>query len=117
MAQGAGERNRGWPKPGEVRNPKGRPLSSKHRLSEDFLADLHADWKRYGVRALSRCRNKRPDVYLKVVASLIPKDQHLQVDIIQRLAALPPAQLDAMRNQVQQRIAALEGRDVTPARR
>lgn len=77
-------------KPGQSGNPAGRPRSSKHKIQEDFLADLHADWKRFGIRAIARCRHKRPDAYLKVFASLMPRDVNIQVDIIQRLAQLTP---------------------------
>ena len=33
-------------KPGQSGNPKGRPQGSRNKLSEEFLADVHASWQR-----------------------------------------------------------------------
>ena len=39
-------------KPGQSGNPKGRPQGSRNKLSEQFLADLHASWQVFGRPAL-----------------------------------------------------------------
>lgn len=59
--------------PGNNANPAGRPVGSRNRLAEDFLKDVLADWQANGITALAAVRSERPDVYLKVVAELLPK--------------------------------------------
>jgi hypothetical protein len=54
--------------PGQSGNPKG----SRHRLSEQLLAELCADFEAGGAAAIERCGLERPDVYLRIVASLLP---------------------------------------------
>ncbi len=64
-------------KPGTSGNPRGRPKSSKHKLGEAFLKALHDDFEEHGVKAIEKVRQEKPDQYLKVVASVIPKDINL----------------------------------------
>lgn len=59
---------------GKSGNPVGRPKGSKNKLSEDFIAALAADFERYGVWSIARTRNKDPAAYLKIIASILPKD-------------------------------------------
>jgi hypothetical protein len=61
-------------KPG---NP-GRPKGSRNKLGEAFLDALHADWQEHGADAIARVRQDRPQDYLKVVASTLPKDLHVR---------------------------------------
>ena len=65
--------------PGESGNPAGRPKGARNKLSEEFVADLHADWSANGKRVLQKVRTNRPDAYLKVVASLVPR--HIEAEI------------------------------------
>ena len=51
----------------------GRPKGSRNKLGEQFLSDLQADWRNHSARAIEDVRRKKPDAYLKVVASLLPK--------------------------------------------
>jgi hypothetical protein len=48
-------------------------------LAEDFIADLHESWQTHGKTAIERCVAEKPDVYLKIVAGLLPKDVNLKV--------------------------------------
>jgi Family of unknown function (DUF5681) len=61
-------------KPGQSGNPKGRPQGSSNELSEDFLADLHDAWKAYGRSALMAAAWTEPVSFVRVVASLMPKE-------------------------------------------
>jgi uncharacterized protein DUF5681 len=70
-------REDGYFKPGQSGNPSGRPKGSRHKLSEAFLAELLADFEAGGRAAIERCRPERPDVYVRLVASLLPKQQSL----------------------------------------
>jgi Family of unknown function (DUF5681) len=62
-------------KPGQSGNPKGRPKGSRHKLSEAMFRDLCAHFEANGAAAIDRCCRERPDVYIRVIASLLPKQQ------------------------------------------
>jgi hypothetical protein len=51
---------------------------SKHRLAESFIAALYADWNEHGVAAIEKVRLERPADYLKIIASIIPKELHVK---------------------------------------
>lgn len=54
-------------------NP-GRPKGSRNKLGEDFLKALHEDFSEHGVKAIQDMRAEDPAAYVKVVASLLPKE-------------------------------------------
>jgi hypothetical protein len=56
----------------------GRKTGSRNRLSENFLADLHAEWKRSGKKVLQRVAETAPETFLRCVATVLPKA--LEVD-------------------------------------
>lgn len=60
-------------------NPKGRPKGSKNKLSEFFLRDMVAAWESNGVSVINDVIREKPDVFLRVVASLVPKEMNLNV--------------------------------------
>jgi len=49
-------------------------------LSERFLEALKKDFEQHGVAVIQKVREEKPDQYLKVVASLVPKDINVAVD-------------------------------------
>jgi hypothetical protein len=57
-------------KPG---NP-GRPKGSRNKLGEAFIEALVADFEADGAEAIVKCRKEKPDAYLKVIASILPKE-------------------------------------------
>jgi hypothetical protein len=61
-------------KPGQSGNPKGRPQGSRNKLSEDFVADLHEAWLAFGKPALVTLAWTDPSTFVRVVASLIPRE-------------------------------------------
>lgn len=63
-------------KPG---NP-GRPKGARNKLGEAFIEALHDDFQQHGVAAIQIVRAEKPDQYLKVIASLLPKDVNLNVN-------------------------------------
>lgn len=67
-------------KPGQSGNPAGRPLGSKHKISEKFIETLTADFEAHGVGVIEKVRSERPDSYLKIVADLVPKDFNIGQD-------------------------------------
>lgn len=52
----------------------GRPPGSRNRLAEDFLADLSEDWKKHGSAAVAKVRLQNPSAYLRIVASILPRE-------------------------------------------
>jgi Family of unknown function (DUF5681) len=59
--------------PGQSGNPAGRPKGARSKLEEAFLADLLKDWQENGAATLIKAREKDPVGYVKVAASLMPK--------------------------------------------
>jgi hypothetical protein len=61
-------------KSGQSGNPRGRPKGARNRLGEDFLAQLYDDFAAHGPAAIERVREEDPATYLRVIASLVPKE-------------------------------------------
>lgn len=68
-------------KPG---NP-GRPKGARNKLGEQFLEDLLASWETDGPTAIKRVIDTRPQDYLRVVASILPKDINVNVNQIESM--------------------------------
>lgn len=64
-------------KPGQSGNPTGRPKGSRNALSEAFISALHADFAEHGVAVIEKVRAEKPADYLKIIASVLPKDVNL----------------------------------------
>ena len=52
----------------------GRPLGSRNRLCKAMLEDLAADWREGGAAAVKMMRIENPSGYVKVMASILPKE-------------------------------------------
>ena len=48
-----------------------RPIGSRNKLTEDFLADMLAAWQERGPEAINRVIDERPEVFLAIVARTI----------------------------------------------
>jgi hypothetical protein len=59
---------------GKSGNPNGRPKGSRHKLAEDVLAKLATDFARHGETVIQGVREKDPATYLRVIASVLPKE-------------------------------------------
>jgi uncharacterized protein DUF5681 len=70
--------NRGQYKPGQSGNPAGRPKGSRNKLSESFLKALSDDFESNGIEVIEKVRNDRPHEYLKIVATVLPKQMQLE---------------------------------------
>src|SRR5262245_13333773 len=61
-------------KPGQSGNPKGRPIGSRNKLTEDFWRDFADAWTAFGKPALMAMAWTQPSDFVRVVAQLMPKD-------------------------------------------
>ncbi|CAM2193242.1 protein of unknown function [Paraburkholderia kururiensis] len=71
--------------PGFVHSP-GRPKGSRNKLGEDFLSKLQADFQQHGAEVIQKVREEKPDVYLKVVASILPQQVEVRVDPLEEMS-------------------------------
>ncbi len=61
-------------------NP-GRPKGSKNKITVAYLNAIAEDFYKHGKQAIETVREKQPDVYLKLVAQLVPKDVVMETDV------------------------------------
>lgn len=64
-------------KPGQSGNPKGRKAGSRNALSEAFISALNQDFEKHGVAVIQAVREDDPAAYLKIIASIVPKDLNI----------------------------------------
>jgi len=60
--------------PGQSGNPAGKPKGARTKLGEAFIDALLADWKENGIKAIIDMRDEKPADYVKIIASLMPKE-------------------------------------------
>jgi len=65
-------------KPGNSGGP-GRRMGSRNKLSEYLLQSFAKDFKKDGPAAIVRLRESSPGEYLRIAASLVPKELLLEV--------------------------------------
>jgi len=90
-----------WKK-GQSGNPAGRTKGSRNELSETFIDDILTDWKEHGKDAMKKTREDNPGIYLKVVASLIPKDINIKHTLVEELNNLTDEQIKDRLEQLRQ---------------
>ena len=64
---------------GNIGGP-GRPRGSRNLLSEQFIADLQADWEQHGAKVIERVRRSDPVAYLRTVALMVRPVHHAGVE-------------------------------------
>lgn len=67
-------------RPFQPGNP-GRPKGSRNKLGESFITELYEDFQEHGPSVIKAVREEKPDQYLKVIASVLPKE----LDVGERL--------------------------------
>ncbi|TGQ51000.1 hypothetical protein EN836_26610 [Mesorhizobium sp. M1C.F.Ca.ET.193.01.1.1] len=72
-AAGARTANAKTAKPEPAAAPA-RPKRPKKTLGDDFAAALRADFRAHGAGVIAAVRAEKPDQYLKVVLTMLPKD-------------------------------------------
>ncbi|MFA6157517.1 hypothetical protein [Mesorhizobium sp.] len=59
---------------GAAAAPPSRAKRTKKTLGDDFLAAVRADFRAHGAGVIAEVRADKPDQYLKIVLSVLPKD-------------------------------------------
>jgi hypothetical protein len=65
---------------------KPRPKRTKKTLGDDFLAAVRADFRAHGAGVIAEVRADKPDQYLKIVLSVLPKDFDVAVNHLDALS-------------------------------
>jgi hypothetical protein len=65
-------------RPGQSGNPAGRPKGTRNKVSEKLLEALALDFDAHGKEVIETVRAERPHEYLKIVASLVPKQMEIE---------------------------------------
>jgi hypothetical protein len=73
-------------KPGQSGNPGGKPVGARNRLNTRFLHALTEDFEEHGAKAIRECREQDPGTYVKVVASLLPKEVDLGINRLEEMS-------------------------------
>lgn len=73
-------------KPGASANPAGRPKGSKNKLSEDFISALCRDFEENGEAVIQTVRSEKPADYLKIIASIVPKELTIKTETIEDMS-------------------------------
>jgi hypothetical protein len=69
-------------KPGQSGNPKGRPKGSRQKINDVFLRDFYEAWQTFGRPALLAAAWTRPADFVKVAASLLPKEVEATITLV-----------------------------------
>jgi hypothetical protein len=69
-------------KPGQSGNPKGRPKGSRNKLTTEFFDDLCEAWSAFGKPALMTAAWTHPVEFVRVVASLIPRELEATATVV-----------------------------------
>jgi hypothetical protein len=87
-------------------------------LGEAFIAALAEDFEKHGVEVIERVRIEKPEAYIKVIASLLPKDLNLNVTKLDDLTDEQLLErLRSLTKQAAPLLANLDGHDETEASR
>ena len=61
-------------KPGETRNPGGKPVHARNRVTKKFLEELAEDFEEGGREAIQQARLTDPMGYVRAIVALLPKE-------------------------------------------
>ena len=75
---------------GKIGGP-GRPKGAKNKLQEAFWKDFASAWETHGTAALEKVALEDPAVFVRVAASVMPKDFGLDVGTSYVIRAPAPA--------------------------
>jgi len=67
---------------------KGRPKGSRNRLGVAFVEAMLGDFEAHGRTVIASLRDDKPEQYLRIVASILPKEIELGEDAIDTIASV-----------------------------
>ena len=73
-------------RPGRKAPAGATPKRTKKTLGDDFLDAVRADFRTHGAGVIAAVRADKPDQYLKIVQSVLPKDLHVSLDHLETLS-------------------------------
>jgi hypothetical protein len=71
--------------PGNSGGP-GKPKGARNKLGEAFIQALRDSFEEHGPETIEAVRTEKPDQYLKVIASLLPKEMTLNINDAESLS-------------------------------
>jgi hypothetical protein len=77
-------------KPGQSGNHAGRPKGAKNKLSGDFIQALQDSFNTDGASAVAKLALESPGEYLRVIASVLPKDIQVEIDEVRSVINAQP---------------------------
>jgi hypothetical protein len=91
--------------PGQSGNPTGKKPGTRNLLQRRVLTDLLQHWEAEGYNAIQTTYREEPATYLRVVASLLPREDILRVGPLAELS-------DEELGELESTIVELRARDV-----
>jgi len=73
-------------KPGNNANPRGRPKGARNKLGEAFVEAMLKDFEEHGEKVIQDVRTEKPDQYLKVIASILPKELNVTTNRVEEMS-------------------------------
>jgi hypothetical protein len=64
----------------------GRPKGARNKLGEEFIQALHESFMEHGAETIETVRVEDPTQYVKVIASLLPKELNVKVSELDELS-------------------------------
>jgi hypothetical protein len=86
----------------------GRRKGARNKLAYSFVQALQSDFEKYGEEVIRVVRIEKPAEYLKVIASILPKE--LEISDGGRLKELSDEQLDSIIEFINGRLAERAGK-------
>lgn len=73
-------------KPGQSGNPAGRAKGSRNKLGEAFTVALYEDFQAHGTSVIAKVREDEPAQYMRVVASLLPREVKFEANPVSEMS-------------------------------
>lgn len=67
-------------KKGQSGNPGGKPEKARNAINAAFLKALSEDFHKNGAKAFAAVAKNKPDKYLELIASILPKETNVNID-------------------------------------
>ena len=93
--------------PGQSGNPNGRRPGCRNKFNEAFITDFYKDWAQHGAEVIEAVRTLHPQIYLRVAASIVPRDVHIRSESM--FAGMSNDEVDTLLVEIRRQLAARAG--------